>query len=61
MATGKRTRAKNSADPWHTRHARIIGDLIIVNAEGMDRKMIRRLATECISLMRSLSVIENNK
>lgn len=51
---------KSAKDRNDARHVRIVGDLIVIHAEGMNRKQLRKLAVECFWLMRSMTVSENH-
>lgn len=39
-------------------HARILGDVIVINAEGMSREQVKRLARNCVGCMRDMVAIE---
>ena len=47
---------KSAKDRNDARHVRIVGDIIVIHADGMSRKQLRRLAVECFWLMRSMTV-----
>lgn len=51
---------KSAKDRNDVRHVRIVGDLIVIHAEGMNRKQLRKLAVECFRLMRSMTISENH-
>lgn len=51
---------KCAKDRDDAQHVRIIGDLIVIHAEGINRKQIRKLAIECFWLMRSMTVSEDH-
>lgn len=39
-------------------HARILGDVIVINAEGMSREQVKRLTRNCVGCMRDMVAIE---
>lgn len=39
-------------------HARILGDVIVINAEGMSREQVKRLARNCVGCLRDMVAIE---
>ena len=40
-------------------HARILGDVIVINAEGMSREQVKRLARNCVGCLRDMVAIES--
>lgn len=52
---------KSAGDRNDARHVRIVGDLVIIHAEGMSRRQLRRLAVECFWLMRSMTLGEGRR
>lgn len=56
-AKGSEMGTKDKAD---APQLRTVGDIIIIHADGLTRKQLRKLAVECFRLMRSMTVSENH-
>lgn len=48
--------AKNNDDPQQ--QVRVLGDIIVIHADGLRREQVRRLASDCYKAMRTIAVID---